>query len=177
MTTADANYLSEEVKAAIGVEVGPILALHAVEASEVRRFYQAVMDPAPRYWDTNWSSASRYGGPVAPPAFPMHAFRREPAEPDPLELGEQPGFDGVSRAFRELPPLKISLPRVLNGGYRYEFFRYARLGEQIMRTSRYLDITQREGRTGPMVLVRIQDRYTTSTQQPLLTVVQTSILR
>jgi hypothetical protein len=171
------NYITDEVRAVIGAKVGPTLAYHAVELSEIRRFYQAVMDPARRYWDEPWASRSRYGGLVAPPAFPLHAFRRQPTEPDPLEQTEQPGFDGVSRTFRELPPVKIALPRVLNGGYQYEFFRYARVGEPIYRTSRYKDIVQREGRAGPMVLVLIEDRYATENNIPLMKVIQTSILR
>jgi len=79
------NYITDEVKAVIGAHNGPILAYHPVEASEVRRFFQAVMDPAPRYWDEAWAKISRYGGLVAPPAFPPLAFRR--ARSRSLRLG------------------------------------------------------------------------------------------
>ena len=64
------NHITEEIKALIGTRNGPVLAFHPVEASEVRRFHQAIMDPARRYWDEEWAKSSRYGGVVAPPAFP-----------------------------------------------------------------------------------------------------------
>ena len=79
------NYLTDEVKSVIGAHNGPVLAYHPVEASEVRRFFQATMDPSPRYWDEAWARTSRYGGLVAPPAFPPLAFRRAPTDPDPLD--------------------------------------------------------------------------------------------
>jgi len=94
------NYITDEVKAVIGAHNGPILAYHPVEASEVRRFFQATMDPAPRYWDAAWAKANRYGGLVAPPAFPPLAFRRAPTDPDPLDHMGEPDFDGMVRSFR-----------------------------------------------------------------------------
>ena len=179
------NYITDEVKAVIGAHNGPVLAYHPVEASEVRRFFQATMDPAPRYWDEAWAKSSRYGGLVAPPAFPPLAFRRAPTDPDPLDHMGEPDFDGMVRAFRGLPPVKVPLPRLLNGGYEYEFLRYARVGERIYRSSTYLDIYQREGRSGPMVFVIAADTFTTDGTTdgrtdgtiPLITVTTTTILR
>src|SRR5271166_4791081 len=91
------NHITDEVKAVIGAHNGPVMAYHPVEASEVRRFHQAIMDPSPRYWDEAWAKTSRYGGLVAPPAFPPLAFRRAPNDPDPLDHMEQPDFDGMVR--------------------------------------------------------------------------------
>ena len=97
------NYITDEVKAVIGAHNGPVLAYHPVEASEVRRFFQAIMDPAPRYWDEAWARSSRYGGLVAPPAFPPLAFRRAPTDPDPLDRMSEPTstvWSAVSAACR-----------------------------------------------------------------------------
>jgi acyl dehydratase len=171
------NYITDEVKAVIGARNGPVLAYHPVEASEVRRFHQATMDPSPRYWDETWAKSSRYGGLVAPPAFPPFAFRRAPTEPDPLGRMTEPDFDGYARNFRGLPPVKVPLPRLLNGGYEYEFFRYARIGERIYRSSTYRDIYQRDGRSGPMVFVIVADSYTTDGNVPLVNTTTTTILR
>ena len=44
------NYITDEVKALIGTESTPVEATQPVEASEVRRFQQATMDDAARYW-------------------------------------------------------------------------------------------------------------------------------
>ena len=171
------SYITPAVRAVIGASNGPLLACHPVEASEVRRFYQAVMDPAPRYWDERWAKSSRYGGLVAPPAFPTHAFRRGPTEADPLDRMEEPDFDGNTRSFRGLPPVEVPLTRLLNGGYEYEFLRYARIGEPIYRSSSYLDIYQRAGRSGPMVFVVVADTYTGEAGARLIETVTTTILR
>jgi N-terminal half of MaoC dehydratase len=172
------NYITDAVKAVIGAETERMPATHPVEAGEVRRFHHATMDAAPRYWDQEWAAKSRYGGTVAPPAFPVHAFRRAPEEPDPLDEMGKPNFDGLSRSFSGLPVVPIpDLPRDLNGGYEYELFRYARVGETIYRQSRYKDIVQREGRSGPMVLVVIEEFYTNQDGEPLLKVTNTQIMR
>lgn len=167
------NYITDAVKAVIGATTDAVEATHPVEAGEVRRFHHATMDPAPRYWEPS----SRYGGVVAPPAFPVHMFRRPPDAADPLEAMEQPDFDGVSRSFSGLPPVIVPLPRLVNGGYEYELFRYARVGERVMRRSLYKDIVQRDGRTGPMVLILIEETYTTESGELLLKSVNTQILR
>lgn len=172
------NYITDEVKAVIGTHNGPILAYHPVEASEVRRFFQAIMDPAPRYWDEGWAAGSRYGGLVAPPAYPPHHFRRPPTDPDPLDrMRQDPDFDGLVRTYRGLPPVNLPLKRMLNGGYEYEFFRYARVGERIYRSSTYLDIYQRDGKNGAMVFIIAADMYTTDNEVPLITATTTSIMR
>ncbi len=171
------NYITDEVRAVIGAETERVEATHPVEASEVRRFHHATIDPSPRYWDAEWAAGSRYGGVVAPPAFPTHAFRRKPDSPDPLDAMDEPDFDGVSRSFNGLPKVNVPLPRLVNGGYEYELYRYARLGETVFRKSRYKDITQREGRTGPMVLIIIEEIYTTEAGELLLKSTNTQILR
>lgn len=172
------DYMTPEVRALIGVEAPPIEATHPVEASEVRRFHHSTMDDARRYWDTAWASASRYGTVVAPPAFPVHAFRRAADEPDPLRADAPDGYGGYGPALRPgLPPLPISLERLLNGGYEYELFRYARLGERIVCRSRYKDIYQKDGRSGPMVFVVLEDTYRDTAGALLLTTTNTMILR
>ena len=170
--------LTPTVLALIGREAPLLEATHPVEASEVRRFHHATMDPAPRYWDPDSPGARRCGGVVAPPGFPVHALRRAPAADDPLEHDDHGGLGGYGRSLRPgLPPLDLPLERLLNGGYQYEVFRYARIGERIVCRSRYKDIYQRDGSTGPMVFVVIEDDYATADGAPLLRVTNTMILR
>jgi hypothetical protein len=172
------GYVTEEVRALIGVRTARQRAWHLIEASEVRRFTQAVMDPAPLYWDDACAEARRFGGAVAPLAFPTHAFRCAPGEPDPLEAMGQPGFDGITRSFRGLPAVPVDLPRLLNGGFEYEFFRHARVGDAVNCVSRYRDIYERLDRSGePMVFVLIEDEYSLEEGGLLLRAVNTVILR
>jgi len=169
------DYITSEIKALIGAESGLIEAGHPVETSEVRRFHHAVMDDAPRYWG---EQAERYGGAVAPPGFPVHAFRRAAKSTDPLNQAGEPDFDGVSRSLREgLPAVNVPLPRLLNGGYEYELFCYAKPNDRIFVKSRYEDIYQRDGKTGPMVFIVIEDTYLNQRQEPLVKTKNTIILR
>lgn len=170
------DYITPAVRALIGAEAPALEAHHAVEASEARRFHQALMDDAHRYWDA--ASAVRYGGPVAPIGFPVHAMRRGAEEADPLEALNVGEYDGVDRRLRPgLPEVQVPLKRLVNGGYEYELFRYARPGDRIRVRSRYADIYQRSGRTGPMVFVVIDDDYETDDGERLLRSTNTIILR
>lgn len=143
----------------------------------MRRFAHATLDPARRYFVE--AAADRFGGPVAPPGFAAHAFRREADAPDPLDiLASHPDYDGVGMHLREdLPPMNVALPRLLNGGYHYEFFGYFRVGESIWRRSRYGDVTQKQSKSGPMVFVIIEDEYSREDGVVYVKSSQTIILR
>ena len=64
-----------------------------------------------------------------------------------------------------------------SGGYDYEFFRNARHGERIFCKSRFKDIYQRDGKSGTMVFVVIEDLYTNERGELLIKTTNTSILR
>lgn len=172
------TYVTDEIRRLIGVSAAPVKAHHPIEGSEVRRFFHATMDQARRYHDDDWAASSRYGSIVAPPAFPMHAFRREPAAADPLDSMGNPEFDGLSRELRPgLPAVEVPLTRLLNGGYEYEFFRYAKPGDEVVCTSSYRDIYEKDGKNGVMVFIIIEDFYATAEGDPLLRAINTTILR
>jgi acyl dehydratase len=173
------DYITEAVRGIIGARSDWIAASHPVEGSELRRFHQATMDPARRYWDEAFAAASRYRGIVAPPAFPVHAFRRPAASlEDPFDNRADPEFDGTGRFMRPgLPRVPIPLAGILNGGYEYEFYSYARLGDVIRCRSSYRDIVQKQSKSGPMVLVIIEDEYATGDGRPLLKSINTQIMR
>ena len=176
---APAEHISDEVRARIGQWSARVAAPHPVEPSEVRRFAQALMDDAPRYVGTATPGGRDYGGAVAPPAFAAHAFRRPPGAADPLDrLVDDPDFDGLNRQLRPgLAPLPIALPRLLNGGYEYEFFRYFANGQTIYVRSRYKDVYQKEGRGGAMVFMVIEDEYSDDAGALYLRSINTLILR
>ena len=173
--TAETDDLTDAQRALIGKRSPRTEATHAVEASEVRRFLQATMNSLPVY---DPSGSDRYGGPVAPPAFPVHAFRPDPGRPDVLDQMDDPDFDGLRRDQRSgLPPVPTEYKRLLNGGYEYEIHALARYGDRIFRQSEYVDIAHKVGRSGPMLIYRVRDTYTNQDDQPLLTVIATTILR
>jgi hypothetical protein len=170
--------VTDAARALIGVRSDWVEATHPVEPSELRRFVHATMDGNPRFQPGG--GHARYGGQVAPLGFPTHAFRRAAEDPtDPLEGRGDPEFDGESRVLRwHLPRMPIPLSGVLNGGYEYEFFSHARIGETIWCRSRYRDVQQKQGRSGPMVIVTIDDEYAAGDERrPLLRSTTMHIIR
>ncbi len=174
-----ANYVTDEVKAFIGYETEWAEACDPVERGAIRRFTQAVIDADPVYWNDQEAAATRYGGVVAPPLFPLHAFRRRPGTPDPLDrMSTDPDFDGVTRDFgMGLPQLPIPLKRLLNGGNQLEVYRLARVGDQIQGKSKYLDIYQKDGKSGTLVFILVEIMYRNQNKEMLLKAVQTHVLR
>ena len=172
------NYITDEVKAVIGAHNGPILAYHPVEASEVPT---ASSRPS---WIRPRAAGTRHGPkPAATAAWlPRRHSRRSPSAvrrttPTRWRYGAARLRRLGAQLPRGLPQVQVPLPRLLNGGYEYEFFRYARVGERIYRSSTYLDIYQRDGRSGPMVFVIVADMFSTDHDVPLITATTTTILR
>jgi acyl dehydratase len=174
------GFVTEEIAALVGVPGPRFTAIGPLGADELRRFVQGVMEANPVHWDEQAARESRYGEVVAPPLYVLHALRRSPGSPDPLDrLREEPGWDGldVAAGFGGLPPLDVPLGRVLNGGTEAEFFKLPRLGDTISAQSRYAEIVDREGRSGPMVLATIETEYTDQEGEPLARVRSTVIMR
>jgi hypothetical protein len=173
-------FVTEEIAALVGVAGPRFTASGSLGADELRRFVQAVMEDDPVHWDDGAASASRYGAIVAPPLYVLHAVRRASGTPDPLErLGEEPDWDAldVGAGFGGLPPIEVPLRRVLNGGTEAEFFRLPALGDVVSAQSRYIDIADREGRSGPMVIARVETTYSDQDDALLARVVNTVIMR
>jgi acyl dehydratase len=174
------GFVTDEIRALIDVPGPRLTAVGPLGEDELRRFVQAVMETNPVHWDEGAARASRYEGLVAPPLYVWHALRREPGSPDPLDrLSSQPDWDGldVSGGVGGLPPIDVPLRRVLNGGTEAEFFRLPRVGDVISAQSRYLDMVDREGRSGPMVFVTVETTYTNQDEQLLARVLSTIIMR
>lgn len=172
------DYITPEVKAVIGAQ-GVVTAWDEIEAGAIRRFIQAIMDPDPIYWDKDMAS-DRYGGVVAPPMYPVHAFRTPPSAPDPLdEAIKNPRHHGASSfmARQGLPDPPIPLKGVLNGGSDVEFFALAQVGDRLTLRSTIEDIYQKNGRSGALIFVRIRLEISNQKGELLLINRQTSIYR
>jgi acyl dehydratase len=173
------NYITDEVKQLIGRETDWVEACDPVEQGAIRRFHQAVMDDDPIFWKQAEAAGTRYGGVVAPPLFPLHAFRRPSGAPDPLNrVSGDPDFDGVTRDFGlGLPPVPIALPRLLNGGNQVEVHALAHPGDRIRAKSKYVDIYQKDGKSGVLIFILVETIYADHKGNTLLKALQTHILR
>jgi hypothetical protein len=169
-------YITPEIRNLIGRK-GPLRsAVEPLCHDRLRRFNHAAMEPdipSP----PNEQPYRRHE--VAPPLWPLHAFVRPADDPDPLDaLADDPELDGTYGAGETgLPPVDLPLTRILNGGVSAEFFSQAELGDIIEAQSEYVDITERQGRSGPMVIVAIRTTYTTHTGRLLCRVTNSLIRR
>ena len=170
--------LTDEVRALVGVTGPRRVAPEPVGADTLRRFAQAAMELDPIHWDEAAARARGYERVVAPPLFPLHAFPRPAGTPDPLDaLADDPDWDGIELTEDGLPPVEVPLPRLLNGGVAAEVFALARVGDTIAAQSRYADISEREGSSGPMVFVVVETDYTNGDGALLLRTRTTMIAR
>jgi len=172
--------LTEEIRKLIGAESDVETACDVVERGAVRRYAQAYMDDDPMFYDEGGSAGTRYGGPVAPPLFPMNMFRRPFGTPDPFaDRAHDADFDGiVGSTAQGLPPLPLPPGTgLLNAGTDVELYRCARHGEQVTSKSRYHSITEKESSKGPMLLVVIETEYRAGSGELLLRVRKTQIRR
>jgi len=72
----------------------------------------------------------------------------------PLHRQSEIGSDGHPQRGGFLPP--VPLPRRMWAGSRIEFLRPLAVGSLIRRDSRIVDVSGKEGRTGPLVFVRVR---------------------
>lgn len=169
-----------EIERLIGAESQLEMACESAERGAVRRYVQAYMDDDPVFYSEDAARASKYGGPVAPPLFPMNMFGRPFGTPDPFqEHASDPDFDGiVGSTAQGLPPLP--LPKgvgLLNAATDVEVFRLVRHGETVTSKTRYASITEKQSSKGPMLLVVIETEYRTGDGELLLRVKKTHIRR
>lgn len=173
------SIVTEHARALMGTQGPVITAPHPLDASTLRRFVQAVMEPNPLHYSAEAARAAGFSAPVAPPLWPAHAIVRSVEDADPLgQLQESPDWDGAAgNIFGGLPALDLPAKRILNGGTEAEFFRYAEIGDLVSAQSEYLDISEREGRSGPMAIVRVRTTYTRQDGEALARVTMSLIHR
>lgn len=152
-----------------------------LERDTLRRFVQAIMDTDPLYLDAAYAATTRFGDGVAPPLYPVHAFRPALGAPDPLDaLRSDPDADGAGGndgVYFGLPPLDSPFKRLLNGGNEIEFFRCLAVGETCVANARYADVQLKQGKNGALLLVTIETTFSTTGGERLLVNRQTLIWR
>src|SRR5437870_8968078 len=72
----------------------------------------------------------------------------------PLYRQSEVGADGHAKRGGFLPP--VPLPRRMWAGSQFEFNQPLRVGDRISRVSTIADVTEKSGRTGPLVFVKVR---------------------
>ena len=72
----------------------------------------------------------------------------------PLYRQSEVGPDGHAKRGGFLPP--VPLPRRMWAGSQFEFHAPLRVGDTLERTSTIQDVTEKSGRTGPLVFVKVR---------------------
>jgi acyl dehydratase len=148
MTQAPASVITDEMRAAIGVEGAP--AVMEVERTNCRMFARSVGHTDPIFYDEAAAKARGFRSIVAPPGFlgtPIF---------NPTRAGAAPGEFG-GRGF------SIPYKRVLNGGTDYEYFPENDsicAGDTITARSKVAGFEEATGSLGPMLITRRETTYT-----------------
>ena len=87
----------------------------------------------------------------------------------PLYRQSEVGPDGHAKRGGFLPP--VPLPRRMWAGSQFEFKAPPRVGDHIRRVSTIADVTEKSGRTGPLVFVQVRHEITAN-EQPMPSIIE-----
>lgn len=141
--------ITREMKKSIGTKLFQDFPPDEVSTWAIKRFIEATTDENPLWQDEVYAKKTRWGGIIAPPAF-LHVF------------------DPANRAFRRLPDLShmaTTLPfeppytRTFQAFYEFQFFNPLRPGDMITSTAKIGDVYEREGKSGRMVFIRMDNEH------------------
>ena len=135
---AQESMITDEVRAALGTEmVGPP---ELIEMKAIRDYAGAITwpdPPNPLHVDEEYAKNTRFGGIIAPWSFYTSLGREAP-----------------------MPKLPLPEPRVgMNGGNDYEYFQPIRPGDMITTRSKVIDVSEREGKAGKLIIVVAERTY------------------
>jgi len=146
---ATKSAITPKMKKAIGTRLFQDFPPDEVSMWAIKRFIEATTDDNPLWRDEKYAEKTRWGGIIAPPAF-LHVF------------------DPSNRAFRQLPdlshmatimPFELPYARTFQAFNEFQFFTPLRPGDLITSTARIVDVYEREGKSGRMVFVRMDNEH------------------
>lgn len=127
----------DEMKKAIGTQSEP--STIEIEKGMIKKFAEAIEDPNPLWQDEQHAKKARHGGIVAPPGLLMAVMMVGQGSPMPFK-----------------PPM----PRILDGGGEWEYFKPIRPGDVLTVVGKLYDIREREGRMGKMLFIVSETTWT-----------------
>jgi len=146
---AGKSAITPKMKKSIGTRLFEDFPPDEVSLWAINRFIEATTDENPLWQDEKYAKKTRWGGIIAPPAF-LHVF------------------DPANRAFRQRPdlshmatimPFELPFPKTFQAFYEFQFFLPLRTGDMITSTAKIGDVYEREGKSGKMVFVRMENEH------------------
>jgi len=135
------TYITPDIQALLSQE-STFESTEPVDAGKIRRFAKSLGFEDPRYYD--WEG----GKPVAPATFIFSVNHDSGVEID--ESGR--------------PKSRLSLPPpfgpAMRGGNRYQFFQSIGVGDQIRIEKKVTDLKEKEGKSGTLLFLTYQLKYT-----------------
>jgi hypothetical protein len=143
---AEYEIITPEMQAMIGVESEPWTL--EVDKLQIRLFARAVGYTDPLYYDEAFAQARGYRSLPCPPHY-LGTPVFNPADSDPTFGGAR------NRRAR----LNHGLKRVLNGGTEIEMFDTICAGDTLTATAKLVDLSERQGRLGTMLITITETTY------------------
>ncbi|MBI4307569.1 MAG: MaoC family dehydratase N-terminal domain-containing protein [Chloroflexi bacterium] len=141
------SLITPEIRSLLGKE-DTFPGADPVEKGTIKRYCLAVGDLNPLYLDEAYARRMRHGRLIAPSTFIFDVSNNYAA---PF------GADGRPASRVRLPP---PLTRIARGGNEYEWLQPIGPGDLITATRRIAEMTEKQGRSGPLVFVISETRYT-----------------
>jgi acyl dehydratase len=141
----------------------------AIDRLWAQRYAVAVDDLNPLYFDEAHARRHGHAGLVVPPNY-LATLRGAP-NAGPAEDGLLP--DGMDPSAR--PPLPGLIG--MGGGQSLVFHRFVCCGEQVDVERSVVSVEEKQGRSGPLVIIQQELRYLTGAARPLLTLRNTLLCR
>ena len=157
--------IQEEVKQCIGKMDPPHI--REVERGAIRRYADAVSNDNPLYYDEEYASESRYGSIIAPPGF----FGC-PIKPFSSAVGLAEVVVVLQAALAN-----AGFGRILDGGISYDFYLPVRAGDVLVASSKIKDVTEKEGKSGKMIMCNFETTYLNQNGDVVARACQTFIAR
>ena len=136
-----ATVITDKMREVIGKESDPVT--NEVDNTGCRQFARSVGYTDPIFFDEEYARSTGYRGFVAPPGFLGHPVVG-PGKPVPASPYSQ---------------LDIPYKRVLNSGTDVEYLDDVCAGDRLTATTKISELTEREGKLGPMLIVSTETTY------------------
>jgi len=138
-----------------------------VTAYDIAKFCSGILEEGAEHFDAATARALGHSDIIAPPTFAYATTRPAPPRSEYLPDGQY-GF---------VAPPGLQHLQTMLGGQAWVFHRPPVVGEVLEERRTVLSMTEREGKTGPMVIVRSQQEFVTPAGAAVETLVSTLILR